>query len=92
MLAFAGTPLRQAEAADGLASALAESASGAVVEPFDGGTGDGTDVSILTTRCGPPTLATTIVATPSLLNSVRLPASPPRYVGRRLALLQRLLF
>ncbi|MDR3639674.1 MAG: hypothetical protein P4L84_38090 [Isosphaeraceae bacterium] len=45
--ALAGTPLRQAEAADDLASSLAELAGGHVVEMIDGGVGDDSGETVL---------------------------------------------
>jgi hypothetical protein len=105
LAAVAGTPLRQAEAADDLARALAELGDGNVIEPVDGGVGDDAGDTIKADPSHAPLLPAVADALPAappgdarpcpgpfLRSRAGHKGPPPASPPRRLALLQCFLF
>jgi hypothetical protein len=104
LAALAGTPLRQAEAADDLARSLAEVGCGDVLEEADGGVGDDAGDTIKADASPAPLLLATADALPATFAlaapgpGLILPGptdrshAPPASSTRRHALLQRFLF
>jgi hypothetical protein len=105
LAAVAGTPLRQAEAADDLARALAELGDGDRIEMVDGGVGDDSGDTIKADPSHAPLLLMIADAPPAAPPGNALPCPgpillsragrnhpPPASPPQRLALLQCFLF